>query len=143
MSTAGIIFAILASVTWGLVYTIDQKILTSVSPLTWLAISTFVMVFLTLPVLLFNLEEVKTVFHSGRNNLLLILLSQILIFMASLFIFYAIKQLGAINANIFEITYPLFVVIFSLLIFGARISLAFGIGALLILVGSMVIIKWS
>lgn len=143
MDTIGIIFALLASITWGMVYTLDQKILTDISPLTWLVISSFVMFFLTLPIIFWLLPDVKMVLNSGRSNLLIILSSQILIFFATLFIFYAIKHLGSATANIFEISYPVFVVLFSLMIFGGRLTLPFYVGSALIFLGSAIIIKFS
>jgi len=143
MDMTGITFAVLASVAWGLVYTIDQKILGLMSPLAWLAISSLIAAIITLPVLFLHQEEIKAVFQSGRNNVLLMIGTQFLIVLATLFIFSAIKHLGAVTANIFEITYPLFVVIFSLLMFGGRISLSFGVGALFIFLGSLIIIKFS
>ena len=78
MDTIGIIFAVLASITWGLVFTIDQKILTNISPILWLAISSVLMGVMLLPILFFNKEEIRVILWSGRNNLLLILFSQVL-----------------------------------------------------------------
>lgn len=143
MDTTGIIFAVLASITWGMVYTIDQKILTNMSPILWLAISSFVIAILMLPVIILNREEVRIILHSGKSNLLLILFSQILIATSTFFIFSSIKHLGAATASIFEITYPLFVVVFSLIMFGGNINIYFWLGSALIFAGSIVLVRLS
>ncbi|MBA4318326.1 MAG: hypothetical protein C0412_07990 [Flavobacterium sp.] len=143
MSTTGIIFAMLASITWGAVYTIDQKILTNMSPILWLAISTFVTAILMLPVIFFNLEEVRAVLHSGKSNLLFIFSAQVLIAVATFLIFSSIKHLGAATASVFEITYPFFVIIFSLLMFGGSVNAYFWLGSALIFLGAVVITKFS
>lgn len=143
MITTGVIFAVLASVTWGAVYTIDQKILTSMSPILWLAISSIVTAVIMFPVVFFNKGEVDSIIHSGRNNLLLILSAQILIAVANFFIFSSIKNLGAATASLFEITYPFFVAVFSLLIFGGSFNAYFIFGSILIFLGSFVLVRFS
>lgn len=143
MDTIGIIFAVTASITWGLVYTIDQKILANISPILWLALSSVVIGIMLLPILFFHKEEIKVILQSGRNNLLLILTSQLLIALATFLIFSSIKHLDAINASIIEITYPFFVIIFSLVLFGGSINIYFWIGSILIFIGSIVLIKFS
>jgi drug/metabolite transporter (DMT)-like permease len=143
MSTIGIIFAVLASVTWGMVYTIDQKILTNVSPILWLTISSIITAMLMLPVIFLNMGEIKTIIHSGRNNLLLILLVQILAIVATFFIFSSIKHLGASTASVLEITYPVFVIIFCFFLFRENVNVYFWLGTTFILLGSFIVIKFS
>lgn len=137
----GFIYAILAAVTWGLVYTIDQKILTKVSPLSLLFTSSLIAVLLTLPVVLFDLGSIKNLINSGKTNLILIFTSVALATLASFFIFSGIKILGASTASIFEIAYPFFVILFSFLFFQTSLNAYFFLGAGLIFLGSLVIIK--
>lgn len=140
MDMFGIIFAVMASVTWGLVYVIDQKILTSISPVLWLALSSFVIAVLLLPVILLNKEDVRVIIYSGRSNLLLILSSQILIAISTFFIFSSIRRLGAMTASIIEITYPIFVILFSIFLLNYSLNMYFWIGTLLVFFGVFILV---
>lgn len=141
MKLTGIIYAIAAAITWGLVYTIDQKILTKVSPLTLLLINAVLTLIVTLPIILFDSSGIKAVFATGRTNLILMMLSVAFGVLASFFIFSAIKLLDAPTASIFEIAYPFFVVLFTALLFRTLPNIYFFLGAILIFLGSLVIIK--
>lgn len=141
MKTIGFIYAIAAAVTWGLVYTIDQKILFKVSPLSLLFIGSLITSIITFPILLFDSQSVKNLLGSGRVNLGLILLSVFLATLANLFIFSGIKILGASTASVFEIAYPFFVILFSFLIFRNSLNLYFLLGSVFIFLGSFIIIK--
>lgn len=143
MKLIGFIYAISAAVLWGLVYTIDQKILEKVSPLLLIFINSFLIVIITLPILLFDLEPIKVFLHSGKSNLWLVFISVILATLASFFIFSGIKILGASTTSIFEIAYPFFVVLFCFLFFKTGINLYFLLGSILIFLGSLVIIKFG
>jgi len=141
MKTVGFIYAIAAAVTWGLVYTIDQKILDKVSPLSLLFIDSVLIAIITLPILLFDSQSIKDLLGSGKFNLGLIFISVVLATLANFFIFSGIKILGASTASIFEIAYPFFVILFSFLIFRTSLNLYFLLGAIFIFAGSLIIIK--
>lgn len=141
MKNIGFVYAILAAVTWGLVYAIDQKILDRVSPVSYLLVGYILSLIMILPFALFDLDGVKTLLSSGRNNLLLIVLATGLALLASFFIFSSIKLLDASTASIFEIAYPFFVVLFSVLLYGQVINGYFALGAALLFAGAVVIIK--
>lgn len=143
MKLIGYIYAIAAAVTWGLVYTIDQKILLKVSPLSYFFIGSVICVIMTLPVLFFDPQSIKVLFNSGKTNLLLIILSTFLSTLAAIFIYYGIKILGAPTASIFEIAYPFFVISFSYLFYKSGFNVYFLLGALMIFLGSIVIIKFG
>jgi drug/metabolite transporter (DMT)-like permease len=143
MRNIGFIYAVAAAVTWGLVYAIDQKVLTKVSPLSLLFINSLLALVVTLPVLLWDLNSVKTLLASGKQNLILIITSLLLGTAASFFIFSAIKNLDASTASIIEITYPIFVILFSFLLFKQAINIYFTLGALLIYAGTVIVIKFG
>ena len=143
MKNVGFIFAISAAVTWGLVYAIDQKILTKVSPLSLLFINSAVTALITLPIVIFDAGSVKSLLNSGRENLWLIFFSIVLAALASFFILSGIKALNASTASIIEIAYPFFVVLFSYLLFGQALTWQFFLGAGFLFVGSVIIIKFS
>jgi drug/metabolite transporter (DMT)-like permease len=63
--------------------------------------------------------------------------------LAGLSIFGSIHLLGATKAAILEISYPLFAALFSYLIFSQALSFWVGVGALLILAGTAVIVAWG
>lgn len=143
MEIAGIIFAILASVTWGIVYILEQKALASVPPILFLALVFLVGGILLLPVILAQRSEIQTILRSGKNTLFLILLTQALFVIANYFIFCSVKRLGAATASLFEITYPLFIALFGFWIFGSNLNIYFWIGGFFILIGSLIITKFS
>ncbi len=143
MKKQGFIYAIAAAVSWGAVYAIDQKILSRVSPLGLLFIDSVLTALVILPIMLVNSGSMKTVFASGKTSAGLIIVSLLLAALANFFIYSAIRSLGASTASIFEIAYPLFVVIFAFLLFKQTVSWYFALGACLIFAGSIIIIKFS
>lgn len=134
------LWAILASMTWGLTYTLDDKILRSISPLNLAIVNAFVTLLLFVPIALFqNPHALTEVVHA--KQLWLVLLSSVLISFAGLFILYGIKELGASTASIIEISYPMFVILFSAILWRERLTIDFFAGALLVLCGSIIIIR--
>ena len=141
MENLGLAYAIGAAVTWGLVYTLDQKILSNVSPITLLFIDSLVTAVLMLPFVFFDNGSVKTLFSSGKTNLLLVAASLTLALVANFLIFSSIKILGSSTASIIEIAYPFFVVLFSFILFRSTPNMYFFMGGILIFIGSIIIIK--
>ena len=126
MDKIGLVYAVLAAILWGLVYTIDQKILEKVSPLNLLLFYTAVMIIILPPIqFFFGEQQIKTILNLGKFDIVLILLTCILGLVASWFIFAAISKLGASTASIFEIAYPVFVVLFSYLLFQTSLNAYF------------------
>ncbi|MBI5794197.1 EamA family transporter [Candidatus Uhrbacteria bacterium] len=138
----GFIFAIAASVTWGLVYTFDQKLLTHVSPVTYIFIGSIITPILLLPFILKN-GGFKEMISSGADNIALIVLCSILALTADFFILSGIKNLDASTASIIEISYPFFVVLFSFIFFRSSPNIYFFIGGLLVFLGSVIIVKFA
>jgi|SRR3989344_3320877 len=143
MKTVGVIYAILAAVFWGLVYTIDQKVLEKASPFALLFVNSLFVLIISLPILIVDSQSIRAIFTSGKQNLGLIFLAVVLSALATYLIFASIKILGASVASSFEIAYPFFVILFSALIFKSGINVQFLIGSVLIFLGSLIIIKFS
>jgi drug/metabolite transporter (DMT)-like permease len=139
----GLLYAIGASLTWGLVYTLDQKILSGASPLAYLFINSLLSAIIVLPFLLFDQGSIKSIFSSNKSIIILIIASVILATLANFLIFSGIKLLGADTASIIEIAYPFFVVFFSFLIFRSTPNGYFFLGGSLIFIGSIIIIKFA
>ena len=143
MQLSGILFALAASVTWGLLYAIQQHILGKVSPLTLLTVETVLTALFVLPVVFLKHSEIRTVFLTDSKTLLAICLVVGLTLLANYFILTAINQLNASLASLFEILYPFFVVIFSFLLFGQTISLPSLLGGGLMMVGAYIVIRFA
>lgn len=144
MNNAGLAFAIGAAITWGIVYTFDQKILTKASPLTLLFLGSIITAIITFPIVLSNWGSIKPIIASNSKQILyLIILTQILGTLANFFIFSSIQRLGAPLASVFEIAYPFFVAIFTMVLFGGSLNIYFWIGALLMFLGGIIITRFS
>ena len=144
MHSLGYIYAIGAAFAWGLAYTIDQKILGDISPAVLLFLSFVIGALLLVPAILLgrDMRSLTTLAASGNiMRMGLILLSICLATLANYLIFSSIQKLGAASASIFEIAYPLFVVLFSFFLFGTTLNGYFLIGALMIFLGSAIIIR--
>jgi drug/metabolite transporter (DMT)-like permease len=139
----GFIYAFASAITWGLVYAIDGKILASVSPANFLLVSLVVMAAVTLPFVIFTAGSPEAFFTSLKSEWFLIVVSNILAALGSFLIFSGIKALGAPTASVIEISYPFFVMLFGVLLFRSVLNIYFLAGALLVFIGSAIIIKFS
>src|ERR1700733_3958217 len=138
MANLGFVYAIGAALTWGLVYALDQKILSGASPLAYLFINSLLTAVIVLPFLFFDHGSIKNILSSDKTILWLIVASVILATLANFLIFSGIKILGADTASIIEIAYPFFVVLFSFFIFRAEPNMYFFIGGALVFIGSVI-----
>lgn len=137
----GVLMSILAAVTWGITYTLDQKLLDKVSPMVLLSINGALSMAVALPVVLWrDGPSAYSAIAQDRSWLLLLVLAQVLTLAANWLIFTSIANVGAALASIFEIAYPVFVVLFSTIVFGTALTPATMLGGTLILIGSTVIV---
>jgi len=143
VSYSGLIYAIAAAVTWGVVYTIDQRILNDVAPQSLLLIDSMLALLFILPIIAVQKKMIGAIVGLPPNLWLIIVVSQGLSMLASFFIFSGIQKLGASTASIFEIAYPFFVAIFAYSFLGARPTTTFLLGAMLVFLGSAVIIGFN
>ena len=143
MNKLGLAYAVGAAITWGLVYTIDERILTKASPGNLLFVSSFITLILTLPFFIADKSYIKELVLTDKPTFLLIIGSQVLGALASFFIFSSIKSTGAAFASIIEISYPLFVVLFSVLLLKSQFNVYFWIGGLFMVIGAVIISQLS
>ncbi len=141
MSSTGFLYAVGAAITWGLVYTIDQRVLRNASPFALLFIDALLTAIILLPIVLLQKNSLSSISAVSDGLWVFIVASLILAALANFFIFSSIKVLGASTASIFEIAYPFFVVIFSYFAFRSVPSIYFLLGAVLIFVGAIIIIR--
>lgn len=140
----GFVYAIGAAIVWGLVYTIDQKILTQISPLMLILVNSLISLIIALPFVLFDQASgFKSLAQVSKMSWLLIIGTAGLATLASYYIFSSIKHLDASAASIIEISYPFFVVLFSFIVFRTTPNLAFFLGAGLVFIGSFIIVKYA
>lgn len=135
----GFIYAFGTAIIWGLTYTIEQKMLTALSPTMILFTNSVIASLIMLPFIFFGDSSIKAFIVYSKANLIIVALSIILPIIANILLLTAIKSLGASTASIIEIAYPFFVVIFSLIFFRVSPSLSFYIGGLFIFIGSSII----
>jgi drug/metabolite transporter (DMT)-like permease len=143
MTYNGFLYSIGAAITWGVVYTISQRILRIASPFALLFVDSLLTTILLLPFVLARRTSLSSLLTMPNKTWLLVLSSLILAAVATFFSFSGIRILGASTASTFEIAYPFFVVLFSYLVFGARPSIYLVIGALLVFAGSAIILVTS
>lgn len=137
----GYLYAIGAAITWGLMYAIDEKILSRISPMNLLFVQCFLLAIVTLP--FFVLGDGRQDLLKNRNMWPLVGLTIVLAVVGNFWILKSIKMLGATTASSFEISYPFFVAIFSMFLFGTRVSLPVIAGGILIFLGSIIVIRYG
>ncbi|MFM7159678.1 MAG: EamA family transporter [Planctomycetaceae bacterium] len=146
--TAGYLLAVLASALWGLTYCLDERILQSQSIYRLYYLHTVGGVVLTAPLLWWQGESlwpwaISTPVDSqpASATVGLMLFTMLIATVAALSILKSIELLGAQRAAVFEISYPLFVVLFGALLFRHAVSPRVLIGGALIFAGALVIMK--
>lgn len=137
----GYLYAIGAAVTWGLLYAVDGKILSKISPMNLLFIQSLLIGLLALPFVVFGNGTQDLL--KNRAMWLIIALTATLAVISNFWILKSIKLVGATTASSFEISYPFFVAIFSTLLFGARFGLPTIAGGILIFPGSSIVIRYG
>ena len=137
--TLGFLYAFGATILWGLVYTLDQKILASISPLMFLFISDIIAALVLLPFVLMDIPSFQATLRADRSIILLAAIALFLGILANLLIFSSITMIGASTASMIEIAYPLAVVVFSYLLYRAVPNTGAVLGGLLIFAGSAII----
>jgi drug/metabolite transporter (DMT)-like permease len=140
MSYTGYIYAIGAAITWGLVYTIDQRVLRGASPFALLFIDSLLTAIILLPIVFMEKAPFASMANTSGKVWTLIVASIILAALANFFIFSSIKLIDASHASIIEIAYPFFVVLFSYFVFNATPNLYFLLGSIMIFAGTAIVV---
>lgn len=137
----GFIFSIIASITWGLAYALDQKVLEKITPISLISISYFVCFFLTLPFLFSDKKNIGSLVALDKKEAIIFFLAILLTFVANYFILAGIKMLDASTASVIEISYPIFVILFSIIIFRTMPNYLFFVGSSIAVFGIYIIMK--
>ena len=136
----GIIWAFIASITWGLVYNIDEKLVLKSSPLTIFLLGNILQTALLIPYF-FSTTWKFDIQTMDWGQFRLLFLNEILYLISGLAILYAIKYLNASTASAIEISYPFFVALFAITIFKGEIDTNVWIGGALIFIGSIIVMR--
>ena len=142
MNSTGYVLAVLASVLWGLTYCLDERVLSSMSVFKLYFLHCVCGMLVTGAVLLFQGSSVASLFTIGTANAgpLLVGLTLVTATAAALSILGSIQLLGASKSAVLEISYPLFVALFSTLLFRGQLQLPVVIGGVCIFIGAAIIV---
>ncbi len=134
-------FAILAAILWGLNYALAEKILYSISPASLMALEMIVgAVIFTLVSYFTTMKEDMQVLLTQPSIRWLTFAEITVVLLASFFIFASIYLKNATVAGIIELIYPLFIILFSWILFHeTHVNLAVIIGGIMIFVGVIII----
>lgn len=138
---AGFLLAVLASVLWGLTYCLDERVLSSLSVFKLYFLHCLCGTVVAGAILL--LQGVSpaglVTIDTSKTGLPLIGLTLVTATAAALSILGSIQLLGASKSAVLEISYPLFVALFSVLLFKGQLELSVVIGGVFIFIGAAVI----
>jgi drug/metabolite transporter (DMT)-like permease len=134
--------AVLASVLWGLTYCLDERVLSSLSVYKLYFLHCVCGVFVAGAVLLLqgNSPASLFTFNTSAASIPLVLVTLATATTAALAILTSIQLLGANTSAVLEISYPLFVALFSVLLFKGHLQPPVVIGGIFIFIGSAIIV---
>jgi drug/metabolite transporter (DMT)-like permease len=134
--------AVLASVLWGLTYCLDEKVLASLSVFRLYFLHCLCGALVAGTILLAGGASPATLFSfdTTRASLPLVGLTLVTATAAALSILGSIQLLGAGKSAVLEISYPLFVALFSVLLFKGQLQLPVVVGGIFIFIGSAIIV---
>lgn len=137
----GLMLALLASVLWGLTYCLDERVLSSLSVFKLYFLHCLCGVLVAGAILLAQGVSPAGLFtfDLAKASLPLVGLTLVTATAAALSILGSIQFLGASKSAVLEISYPLFVALFSVLLFKGQLQLPVVIGGIFIFVGSTII----
>jgi len=136
-----ILFALGASLFWGLTYVLNEEVYKKISIFTSLALISLVTFIVTFMAAYFSgaLKADLVSIFSSRRLLMYVLASIGAFLIAELFIAYSITEKNATLAGLIEISYPIFIALFSYILFKNHVSLPTIFGGAFIFVGVFVI----
>lgn len=139
MSSTGLLFALLASIGWGMVYVLYERALQHTTPLLLMLIYGYLSITILTPLLYFR-GDLTAANIPPLETFGVLAAAVVCSLVSSFFIVSSITHLGAEKSAVLEISYPLFTALFAWLLFGRSLSLWFVAGFLMIAGGSLVII---
>ncbi len=140
--TRGILFSLIASASWGLVYVLEQKTLVQFSVAKFIVYQSLFMGVIALAVIFYlpyqettlSLFDWKVIF---RPTFLILMAAT---FVAEFFVLNSVQVIGAAWATMFEVSYPLFTVFFAYYLLKQPLHWLTLVGAILIICGSGIVI---
>ncbi len=142
MNSTGYVLAVMASVLWGLTYCLDERVLASLSVFKLYFLHCLCGVLVSAAILVAQGHTPGSLirFDTTAVSLPLVGLTLVTATAAALCILGSIKLLGADTSAVLEISYPLFVALFSVLLFQGHLQIQVVIGGLFIFVGAAIIV---
>jgi drug/metabolite transporter (DMT)-like permease len=142
MNYYGLVLAVLASVLWGLTYCLDERVLSSLSVFKLYFLHCLCGVLVAGVIMLVQGASPASLltFDTATSSLPLVGLTLITATAAALSILGSIQLLGASKSAVLEISYPLFVALFSVLLFKGQLQLPVVVGGVFIFIGSAIIV---
>ncbi|MEI6022609.1 MAG: EamA family transporter [bacterium] len=136
-----ILFALGASLFWGIGYVLNEQIYKRISVSTYLALASFAVFIVTLLISYFssNLQNDIATISSSKKLLFYIISGIVLLICAELCIGFSIVTKNATLSGLVEISYPIFIGLFSYLLFKQEISNSTIIGGIIIFLGIFII----
>jgi drug/metabolite transporter (DMT)-like permease len=138
-------YALGASTFWGITYVLNEQAYKKISVLTSLALASLVVFVITTILSLSSgnfVEDVKQI-ASSRQLLGYVLGGIASLLIAELFIGYSITAKSATLAGLIEISYPIFIALFSYLFFKSKVSLPTLVGAAVVFTGIFIIYRFN
>lgn len=136
-----IIFALGASLFWGIGYVLNGEIYKKISLFTYLGIASFVVCIVTLSIAYFNnsLKSDLMAITSSKRLLWYVIGGILALLVAELCIGSSIVAKNATLAGLIEISYPIFIAIFSYILFKSEITAPTIVGGIIIFLGIFII----
>lgn len=138
----GFMLAVLASVLWGLTYCLDERVLSSLSVFKLYFLHCVCGALVAGSIMLLQGNSLASLFSfdTAKASLPLVGLTLATATAAALSILGSIQMLGASKSAVLEISYPLFVALFSVLLFKGQLELPVVLGGIFIFIGSAIIV---
>jgi len=142
MNSTGYVLAVAASVLWGLTYCLDERVLSSMSVFKLYFLHCVCGMLVAGVILLLQGSSVASLLtiDTAKSGPLLVGLTLVTATAAALSILGSIQLLGASKSAVLEISYPLFVALFSTLLFRGQLQLSVVIGGICIFLGAAIIV---
>lgn len=142
MNYYGLGLAVFASVLWGLTYCLDERVLASMSVFKLYFLHCVCGAVVAATILLIQGASPAGLFsiNTSQSSLPLVGITLVTATAAALSILGSIQLLGANTSAVLEISYPLFVALFSVLLFKGQLQLPVIIGGAFIFLGSAIIV---
>jgi len=139
------IFALTASMFWGLSYVFFGEVYKKISVLTALGITSFFVCIASISVAYYTGKFKPDVVELLSSKQIMWYMAGAItsFFIAEFFIGSSIAAKNATLAGLIEISYPLFIAVFSYIIFRNQVSLATILGGIVIFIGIFIIYKYN